>query len=285
MGPFRAYDSSSTSGAGLGGRGTGIGGGAIRAVDLAARRVLSDWMSEVLPTIGLFDACLWLTVRNFDRYIQTTRIARKDYTLAFIACFWIAAKLDGTNGSIGPTKELLAKFDLPFNLSLVLQCESTVLNLLQFKVLVPTAFDFIGRYLAILTAPPRVSHASHYCAERALVETVGFESPPSRLAAASVLIGLLATHPSSASLRCTIDSLLDETACELPKAIEIWDRALAADTGYTARSLLPLVSIIAEIAISGSPSRVKAKYGTKAYGSITSIFEPRSGMVDGGAIK
>lgn len=229
-------------------------------------------MSEVLPAIGLYDACLWLTVRNFDRYILATRIPRREYTLAFIACFWIASKIDGTNGGIGPTRELLARFDLPFELSLVLQCEARVLDVLRYNVLVPTAYDFLGRYLKIIDSPPRVANAAYYCAERALVESLGFDLPPSRLAAASVLIGLMIRE-----VRTTIastDALLVGNETAVAAACDLWTSALATDTGCTAISLLPLARSMLDVVFSDSPSRVKVKYTHRRYCSISNLFEP-----------
>lgn len=68
--------------------------------------------------------------------------------------------------------------------------EQSILRELNWKISVPTAHPFLHRYLSLLNASERVSHAAQYYLERTLQEHDMLEYRPSEVCCAAVILAI-----------------------------------------------------------------------------------------------
>jgi cyclin B len=153
------------------------------------RSILVDWLVEVHNRFKLHTQTLWLSVNILDRYLERVQIIRSKLQLVGVSALLIASKHE----EIYPpeVKDCVYITDYAYNRKEVLIMETAILNILEYKVSIPTGYHFLSRYLNCIQASERVRHLANYYAERNLQESDMLCVLPHKFAAASVYAALM----------------------------------------------------------------------------------------------
>lgn len=152
------------------------------------RGILIDWLIEVHLKFKLKTETLYLTVTIIDRYLEKRQVNRDRLQLVGVTALLLASKYE----EIYPPElqDLVYVTDRAYSESQILSMESSMLNVLQFRLSGPTVYRFLPRALRAAGASNEVVFTAQYCAEKALVDFTMVQFPPSVIAAASVLLAL-----------------------------------------------------------------------------------------------
>ena len=174
------------------------------------RSILVDWLIEVHHKFKLQPQTLWLSVNILDRYLEKMQILRSKLQLVGVSALLIASKHE----EIYPpqVKDCVYITDHAYDRDEVVSMESSILKALEYRVSIPTAYNFLCRYLDCIQASERTRHLANYYAERNLQESDILTFLPHKFAAASVYAALTQQSGSCAEPVWT-NILKEESGC------------------------------------------------------------------------
>ena len=152
------------------------------------RAILIDWLVEVHMKFRLVPETLYLCVNLIDRYCIMADIRRSELQLVGVTALLIACKYE----EIYPpeVRDCVYITDRAYNRQQVLDMEQDILDRLEFRITVPTAHPFLGRYLDLAGASDVARHTASFYMERTLQEHDLLHHRPSMVALAAVLLAM-----------------------------------------------------------------------------------------------
>ena len=227
------------------------------------RSILIDWLLEVHNKFKLQPQTLWLCVSILDRYLETEQTLRAKLQLVGVAALLIAAKYE----EIYPpeVRDCVYITDYAYDRAEVLQMESKILRVLDYKIGVPTAYHFLTRYLNCIQASERTRHLASYYAERNLQEGDMLLVRPHKFAAAAIYATLRQQNDTIPALRKG----------------SVWDRHLQEESGLqeddiraTARTIVKHVTEEPETASRRRLVAAKKKFSSEKFQIVSNLALP-----------
>jgi hypothetical protein len=227
------------------------------------RAILVDWLVEVHMKFKLVPETLYLCVNIIDRYCTITPVPRSKLQLVGVTALLIACKYE----EIYPpeVRDCVYITDNAYSRQEVLDMERDMLERLLFRITVPTAMQFLVRFLKVTKAPQMVKIAAHYYCERVLQEHDMLKFEPSLVSCAAVHLAVNNNDVLG----------IDHSAptCGYPSVLQQY-------TGYSKEEVEECAAIIAK-KVSEEPvtaSRrqliaVKKKYNAEKYSCVSEQYE------------
>jgi len=156
------------------------------------RAVLTDWMVEVHQQFTLLQETLYLSVAILDRYmqLQAAYITRKKLQLVGVTSMFIAAKYEEMYApEIG---DFVYITDNAYSESQIREQEVEIIKHLNFCLERPLPLHFLRRFSKVAQVDTTIHNLAKYLMELAIVEYKFCHVPPSKLAAASLAISMMA---------------------------------------------------------------------------------------------
>jgi hypothetical protein len=152
------------------------------------RAILIDWLVEVHMKFKLVPETLYLCINIIDRYCSQVEVERRKLQLVGVTALLLACKYE----EIYPpeVRDCVYITDRAYTRQDVLDMEQKIVNTLQFKLTVPTAYPFLVRYLQVTKASELTGAAATYYMERTLQDYDFVQHRPSLVAAAAVCLAL-----------------------------------------------------------------------------------------------
>lgn len=155
-------------------------------IDEEMRSVLVDWLVDVHYKFKLQPETLYLCINYLDRYLSKTKVKRENLQLAGVCALLLSAKYEEIY--FPKIKNFVSLTDNAYTRNDILKNESIMAKALDFNFTSPTIYQFILRYLKLAQESLEYQCVSYYFAERCLMEYSLISVPPSKLAAASLLL-------------------------------------------------------------------------------------------------
>merc|ERR1712038_941883 len=218
------------------------------------RAVLTDWMVEVHQQFTLLQETLYLSVAILDRYmqLQAANITRKKLQLVGVTSMFIAAKYEEMYApEIG---DFVYITDNAYSESQIREQEVEIIKHLNFCLERPLPLHFLRRFSKVAQVDTTIHNLAKYLMELAIVEYKFCHVPPSKLAAASLAISMMAYENDG-----------DVTLQQL------WNSTIEHYTFYPLSSLTNLIQELANHLLQVStqePNRlmaVRKKYSDKKF--------------------
>lgn len=230
------------------------------------RAILIDWLVEVHMKFKLVPETLYLCINIIDRYCSQVEVERRKLQLVGVTALLLACKYE----EIYPpeVRDCVYITDRAYTRQDVLDMEQKIVNTLQFKLTVPTAYPFLVRYLQVTKASELTGAAATYYMERTLQDYDFVQHRPSLVAAAAVCLALNNPQVRTA----------ENATGRKPGITE----DLVEYTGYAKNDIYTVASKIAErigaevvTASQRELLAVKKKYDTRKYFHVsTDVIDP-----------
>lgn len=155
-------------------------------VNWKMRAILVDWLVDVHKKYKLRPETLFLAIGLVDRYLELKATARRYLQLVGVTALLLAAKFE----ELQPPQinDFVYVTDKAYTPNEVIKMEVSMLNALDFKICRPTAAHFLERYQIVNGSAEAHRHLAAYLLELTLVDHKTIRHPPSRLAAAAILL-------------------------------------------------------------------------------------------------
>ncbi len=114
------------------------------------RRILIEWMIEVLEDYMFCTETEFLAVRYLDRFLSVVQVDKSKLQLVGMACMLIASKMEEIRGSVSIAELVYISAD-SYTKKEVIDMERWVLSTLKFRLSLPTPCDFVKRLSSILS--------------------------------------------------------------------------------------------------------------------------------------
>ena len=193
------------------------------------RAILCDWLVEVHQKFKLLPQTLYISVNILDRYLEQVITMRDELQLVGCACLWMASKFEEIYAP--EPQDFVLISDKAFKRQDLQAAEGKILNVLEFRLTVPTHYTFLTRFCFVANASKRQKLLALYCLERTLQEYAFLKYKPSLIAAASLLVALESS------------GLAHESMGAAPR----WTSALERSSGYADASLRQCMSEIRDL--------------------------------------
>ena len=214
------------------------------------RAILVDWLVEVHLKFKLMPETMYLTVNIIDRYLEKKQVIRQKLQLVGVTAMLLASKYEEIYAP--EVRDFVYITDKAYTKEQILQMEASMLNTLEFRITVPTAYVFLNRYLKVANAHTdvKLNFFATFLAERMLQEHRMLAYTPSRVAAAAVNMALRTLRGPGA-----------------------WDRKLEVHAGQTQESLRACIKDAEELlaAPSNSLKAVVKKYALPKFGEVSGL--------------
>jgi G2/mitotic-specific cyclin-B, other len=150
------------------------------------RAILIDWLVEVHLKFKLMPETLYLTVNLIDRYLERKQVTRPRLQLVGVTCLLLASKYE----EIYPPelRDLVYICDRAYSRQEIIDMEEKILKTLEYNLTVPTAHNFLVRYLKAGHADKTIVQMSCFLLDGTLQAYPLLHYVPSQLAAACVFI-------------------------------------------------------------------------------------------------
>ncbi|CAB9501246.1 B-type cyclin [Seminavis robusta] len=208
------------------------------------RAILVDWLVEVHSKFRLTPETLYLAVNLVDRFLMREELARSDLQLLGVTSLMIAAKYEEIY-PLGLT-DLVYICDNAYTRRDVLDMETTILNALEYQVVIHSAHRFLLRYLKAAHADKKIVQLSCMILDGALISSRLLEYLPSQLAAAAVAI---ARHAAGR---------------------HTWSPTLLKYARYSEEEVLPVAKaiLVEKRGIDPELNSIRKKYSSSRYGCV-----------------
>jgi G2/mitotic-specific cyclin-B, other len=215
------------------------------------RAILIDWLVEVHLKFKLMPETMYLTVNIIDRYLERKQVIRQKLQLVGVTAMLLASKYEEIYAP--EVRDFVYITDKAYTKEQILAMEASMLNTLEFRITVPTAYVFLNRYLKVANAHTdiKAGYFATYLTERTLQEYKMLGHAPSKVAAACVNISLRTLRGRGA-----------------------WDRKMEFHSGFRQEELRATIKDVEEIMAASSTSTLKAvakKYALPKFGEVASI--------------
>ena len=215
------------------------------------RAILIDWLVEVHLKFKLMPETMYLTVNIIDRFLEKKQVIRQKLQLVGVTAMLLASKYEEIYAP--EVRDFVYITDKAYTKEQILQMEATMLNTLEFRITVPTAYVFTNRFLKVAgaAADAKVSHFATFLAERMLQEAKVLNYTPSMMAAATVNVALRTVRGRAGA----------------------WDRKLELYSGYTQDALRACIKDVEEL-IANPANTLKAvskKYALPKFSEVSTL--------------
>merc|ERR1719361_2871105 len=219
------------------------------------RAVLTDWMVEVHQQFTLLQETLYLSVAILDRYmqLQAENITRKKLQLVGVTAMFIAAKYEEMYApEIG---DFVYITDNAYSESQIREQEVDMIKYLDFNLERPLPLHFLRRYSKVANVDTTIHNLAKYIMELTVVEYKFCHILPSKIAAASLAISMIAfEHDPKKTLQ------------------QIWSPTLEHYTFYSLTTLREVIQLLAghllKVSRASDSARIMAvrkKYSDKKF--------------------
>ncbi|GMR42132.1 hypothetical protein PMAYCL1PPCAC_12327 [Pristionchus mayeri] len=216
------------------------------------RRVLIDWLHDVMVEYDMESETLHLTASLIDRLLMMCSVSRPNVQLVGTAALMIASKYE----QIHPPelKEFVYVTDDSYSENQILRMESKMLNYLRFDISVPTVEWFVSHMLNVTKPSRKTEWLAHYLGDLSLLLTSLNGLRPSVIASASLALSNLMTGPAAWTEEMEKMTGIPLTQLEKPMAILL--NAFNAASQSEQRSMFEKYSRsrYEEVALLASPS-------------------------------
>eukprot|EP01031_Cornospumella_fuschlensis_P036323 gene36323-44063_t len=155
-------------------------------VTVRMRMILLDWLMQVqLHAMKVLPFTLWLAVGILDRYLSLTPSLKRDQLqLVGATAFLLAIKMEehsapALQSFVDWTEGVCQKRDIQ-------QMEFTIMQTLDFQLILPTVHTFLHLLLHRCEATKRITNLSYFLAERMMLEERYFAYSPAQCAAGAI---------------------------------------------------------------------------------------------------
>jgi cyclin B len=150
------------------------------------RAILLDWLIEVHLKYHLRKETLFLTINLIDRFLSRVSVVRKKLQLVGVTAMFIAAKYE----EITPPslKDFVYITDNAYTKEQVTAMECTMLQTLDFKIVVPTAAHFFEWLKRSNNSDDFQSELAEYLIELGLLDMRMLFYPPSHIVSAAFVL-------------------------------------------------------------------------------------------------
>jgi cyclin B len=150
------------------------------------RAILVDWLVDVSVKYKLRPQTLFVAVDVVDRYLSVALIKRNHLQLVGISSLMLVAKYE----EIYPPgiKEYVTICDNAYTREQILDCESQILNALEFNLVRPTSLEFLSLFQERLGLQESHFVFARYLLENCLLDYQALAHNKLALAAASVFL-------------------------------------------------------------------------------------------------
>ena len=154
------------------------------------RAILIDWLIDVHLKFKLVPETMYLTVNIIDRFLSSKHVARKKLQLVGVTAMLIASKYEEIYAP--EVKDFVYISDKAYSRDEILKMESLMLNTLGFNLTVPSALQFVGRFVKASgnAADKEFGALAKYIVELMLQEYFMIKYLPSMVAASAVYLAL-----------------------------------------------------------------------------------------------
>lgn len=228
------------------------------------RAVLIDWLVEVHQQFSMLQETLYLTVAILDRYLQkaASTINRKSLQLVGVTAMFVASKYEEMYApEIG---DFVYITDGAYTQSEIRRKEMEILKALNFDLGRPLPLHFLRRNSKAGCVDARIHTLAKYIMELTIIEYSMMHIPPSKLAAASLVISI---------------KFFDEGDKQLQ---EYWTSTLAYYTMYEWSDIAPLVNDLLKMVVRTCEARpdaklmaIRQKYSNKKFGKIALVAQSK----------
>lgn len=156
------------------------------------RAVLTDWMVEVHQQFTLLQETLYLSIAILDRYMQVAAetVPRKRLQLVGVTAMFIAAKYEEMYApEIG---DFVYITDNAYSESQIREQEVDMIKQLNFNLERPLPLQFLRRYSKVAQVDTTIHNLAKYIMELTVVEYKFCHVLPSKVAAVSLAISMMA---------------------------------------------------------------------------------------------
>ncbi|XP_038899127.1 cyclin-A2-1-like [Benincasa hispida] len=186
------------------------------------RGILVDWLVEVSEEYNLVSDTLYLTVNVIDRFLSQNYIEKKRLQLVGVASMLIASKYEEICAP--RVEDFCFITDNTYTKEEVVEMESEVLNLLHFRLSVPTTKTFLRRFIQSAHASYKVpcielEFLANYLAELTLVEYSFLKFLPSLIAASAVFLARWTLDQSNHPWNPTLEHYTSYNVSQLKTAV------------------------------------------------------------------
>lgn len=226
------------------------------------RALLIEWLVLVSQRLSAVSETLYLTVDILDRYLQAARsVSRSKLQLVGVTAFFIASKYEEIAiPTVGDMVRLSA--DTYTNRE-ILERERMVLKTLDYRLGKPTAITFLRRYSKAATTNVKSHHLAKYILELTLLSASLSVVPPSRRAAAALLLSRSLLYPTKT-------------------AAQLWPPSIVHHSGYSADDLqttkTQLQQALRRAYSEGSGGEhaksIRDKYASAAFMKVSELVQP-----------
>lgn len=152
------------------------------------RSILIDWLFEVHQKFKLMPETLYLTVNLIDRFLEKKLVMRQKLQLVGVTAMLLASKYEEIYAP--EVRDFVYITDKAYTREQILAMEAHMLNTLDFRITVPTAFVFLNRGLKAAEADTKLQLLATFIVERCLQEYRMLAHAPSKVAAAGLNIAM-----------------------------------------------------------------------------------------------
>ncbi|XP_019189830.1 PREDICTED: cyclin-A2-2-like [Ipomoea nil] len=231
-----------------------------RDITEGMRGILIDWLVEVCEEYRLAPDTLYLTVNLIDRFLSENYIEKRKLQLLGVTCMLIASKYEEICAP--HVEEFCFITDNTYSKEEVVKMESQVLNVLGFRLSVPTTKKFLRRFIQAAQACYEVPSVelefmANYLAELTLAEYSFLKLLPSVVAASAVFLARW---------------MLDQTK-------HPWNPTLEHYTRYKASDLETTVSALQDLQLNtkGCPlNAIREKYKQPKFKCVATLTSPKA---------
>ncbi|ESO02125.1 hypothetical protein HELRODRAFT_106476 [Helobdella robusta] len=227
------------------------------------RAILVDWLVQVHLRFHLLQETLFLSVAILDRYLQQNQVAKSKLQLVGVTSMWIASKYEEMYAP--EVADFVYITDNAYTKSELRQMECTIMKSLDFQLGRPLPIHFLRRFSKAGEVEGETHNLAKYFMEMILVEYDMVHYPPSKIAAAALLLSKLTIEGTP------------------------WTASLVHYSTYTEADLLPLVYKLASIVIKTNSATklvaVKNKYASSKFLRISKSEKLSSQIVTSLAVK
>ena len=192
-----------------------------RDITVSMRGILIDWLVEVAQEYNQSAETLFLSISYIDGYLSKARCVRSKLQLIGITCMHIASKYQ----EIYPPAitEFCYITDNTYDRDELIEMERKLLDVLDFKLSVPTTWMFLVRYLRVAEADRKTELVGMYLSELSLLEYALLQFLPAQVAAAAVMLAL--HHANQPHWTATLEHYTGYTPRGLRECAQILHRA------------------------------------------------------------
>jgi cyclin B len=157
-------------------------------INVTMRSEVIDWLVDKHLRFLLHDESLYLAVNIVDRFLERKVVSEKKLPLLAITSLLIAAKFDHQQPTQPTVRSLL--FVAAYCRSEIVTMEGLILTSLDYRIFVPTAHNFLKRYLkaARISTNSEPGRIARYILECTLMWSDLLRYLPSQLASAAICI-------------------------------------------------------------------------------------------------